>query len=141
MKIKAIEFADISFTTENLSLPKAKKVLSSNICKSRYCQRIVSYKLSMSYCWCICLTKNVNKKVLNQGMRPMFLMIVSFIAFFCFFFFFCNWREVFFFFFSKASLVAHMVNNLPLRQETWVWSWDMGDPLEKEMAAHSSILA
>lgn len=25
MKIKVIEFADISFTTENLSLPKAKK--------------------------------------------------------------------------------------------------------------------
>ena len=33
-----------------------------------------------------------------------------------------------------------MVKNLPLRQETWVWSWDRGDPLEKEMAAHSSIL-
>ena len=139
MKIKAIEFADISFTTENLSLPKAKKVLSSNICKSRYCQRIVSYKLSMSYCWCICLTKNVNKKVLNQGMRPIFLMIVSFIAFFCCFFFFVI--EGKFYFFSKASLVAQMVKNLPLRQETWVWSWDRGDPLEKEMAAHSSILA
>lgn len=43
MKIKVVEFADISFTTENLSLPKAKKVLSRNICKTSYCQRIVIY--------------------------------------------------------------------------------------------------
>ena len=26
-------------------------------------------------------------------------------------------------------------------QETWVWSMDQEDPLEKEMATHSSILA
>ena len=40
-----------------------------------------------------------------------------------------------------ASLVAQMVKNLPAMQETWVWSLGPGDPLEKGMAPHSSILA
>ena len=40
-----------------------------------------------------------------------------------------------------ASLVAHMVKGLPGMQETWVWSLGQEDPLEKEMATHSSILA
>ena len=40
-----------------------------------------------------------------------------------------------------ASLVAQMVKNLPVIQETWVWSLGQEDFLEKEMAAHSSILA
>ena len=43
--------------------------------------------------------------------------------------------------YSWASLVAQMVKNLPAMWETWVWSLGWGDPLEKEMAAHSSILA
>ena len=34
-----------------------------------------------------------------------------------------------------------MVKNLPIVQETWVWSLGREDPLEKEMATHSSILA
>ena len=34
-----------------------------------------------------------------------------------------------------------MVENLPARQETWVRSLGWEDPLEKEMATHSSILA
>ena len=34
-----------------------------------------------------------------------------------------------------------VVKNLPAKQETWVWSLGWGDPLEKEMATHSSILA
>ena len=34
-----------------------------------------------------------------------------------------------------------MVKNLPAMQETWVQSLDREDPLEKEMATHSSILA
>ena len=33
-----------------------------------------------------------------------------------------------------------MVKNLPAVQETWVQSLDWEDTLEKEMAAHSSIL-
>ena len=33
-----------------------------------------------------------------------------------------------------------MVKNLPAMQETWVQSLGQGDPLEKEMATHSSTL-
>ena len=39
------------------------------------------------------------------------------------------------------SLVAQLVNNSPAMQETHVRSLGQEDPLEKEMAAHSSILA
>ena len=41
----------------------------------------------------------------------------------------------------QASLVAHLVKNLPAMQETWVRSLGWDDPLEKGMATHSSILA
>ena len=41
----------------------------------------------------------------------------------------------------RASLVAQLVKNLPAMQETWVHSLVQEDPLEKEIAAHSSILA
>ena len=41
----------------------------------------------------------------------------------------------------RASLMAQMVKNLPAVQETQVQSLDAEDLLEKEMAAHSSILA
>ena len=37
--------------------------------------------------------------------------------------------------------VVQMVKNLPAMQETWVQSLGQEDPLEKEMATHSSILA
>ena len=39
------------------------------------------------------------------------------------------------------SLVAQTVKNLPVVQETWVQSLGQEDPLEKEMATRSSILA
>ena len=39
-----------------------------------------------------------------------------------------------------ASLVAQLVKNLPAMQETWVQSLCWEDPLEKEMATHSSII-
>ena len=42
---------------------------------------------------------------------------------------------------GEASLVAQTVNNLLAMQETQVPSLDQEDPLEKEMATHSSILA
>ena len=41
----------------------------------------------------------------------------------------------------RAFLVAQTVKNLPAMQETWVKSLGWADPLEKEMATHSSILA
>ena len=37
--------------------------------------------------------------------------------------------------------MAQMVRNLPAVQETWVGFQDQADPLEKEMATHSSVLA
>ena len=37
--------------------------------------------------------------------------------------------------------IAQMVKNLPAMQETQVRSLGQEDPLEKEMATHSSILA
>ena len=40
-----------------------------------------------------------------------------------------------------APLVAQMVKTLPAMQETWVPSPGGEDPLEEEMATHSSILA
>ena len=40
-----------------------------------------------------------------------------------------------------TSLVAQMVKCLPTMPETWVRSLGQEDPLEKEMANHSSTLA
>ena len=40
-----------------------------------------------------------------------------------------------------GSLVAQIVKNLPAMWETWVQCLGWKDPLEKEMATHSSILA
>ena len=40
-----------------------------------------------------------------------------------------------------ASLVVQMVKRLPARRKTWVRSLGQADPLEKEMATHSSTLA
>ena len=42
---------------------------------------------------------------------------------------------------SRASLVAQRLQRLLLMRETWVRSLGQEDPLEKEMATHSNILA
>ena len=42
---------------------------------------------------------------------------------------------------NRTDLVAQLVKNLPAVQETWVQFLGWEDPLEKEMAIHSSILA
>ena len=42
---------------------------------------------------------------------------------------------------TEVSLVAQSVKNLPAMQETWVRFTGWEDPLEKEMATHSSTLA
>jgi hypothetical protein len=42
--------------------------------------------------------------------------------------------------FIWASLVAQSVKNPPAMREAWVQSLGLEDPLEKEMAAYSSIL-
>ena len=41
---------------------------------------------------------------------------------------------------NTASFVAQLVKNLPAMQESWVGFLGQEDPLEKEMATHSSIL-
>ena len=41
----------------------------------------------------------------------------------------------------KVSLVAQRVKCLPAMRETWVGSLGWEDPLEKEMATYSSVLA
>ena len=43
--------------------------------------------------------------------------------------------------YPEVSLVAQTVKHLSAVQETWVLSLGWEDPLEKEMAAHSSTLA
>ena len=40
-----------------------------------------------------------------------------------------------------AFLVAQSVKSLPAMQETWIHCLGQKDPLEKEMATHSNILA
>ena len=47
-----------------------------------------------------------------------------------------NWLSI-----NWTSLVAHRLKHLPTMQETWVQPLGREDPLEKEMAAHSSVLA
>ena len=44
-------------------------------------------------------------------------------------------------FYSLTSLVAQTVKSLPAMPETWVQFPGWEDPLEKEMATHSGILA
>ena len=44
-------------------------------------------------------------------------------------------------FLLRFNLVAQSVKNLPAMQGTWVPSLGQEDPLEKEMATHSSMLA
>ena len=50
-------------------------------------------------------------------------------------------ETVFLSLFLRASLVVQMVKHLPAVRETWVRSPGGEDPLEKEMATHSSIFA
>ena len=48
---------------------------------------------------------------------------------------------MFIYIYPQASLVAQLVKRLPTMPETRVQSLGLGDPLEKEMAPHSSTLA
>ena len=41
----------------------------------------------------------------------------------------------------RASLVAQKIKNLLAVQETWIQYLGRDDPLEKEIATHSSVLA
>ena len=50
---------------------------------------------------------------------------------------FYRWDKMF----AKDFSCGSVVKNLPAKQKTWVWSLGREDPLEKEVATHSSILA
>ena len=41
----------------------------------------------------------------------------------------------------RVSLMAQLLKNLPAVWKTWVWSLGWEEPLEEDMATHSSILA
>ena len=53
----------------------------------------------------------------------------------------CNAGRFFTSWVTRASLVAQTVKSLPAMRQTWVQSLGWEEPLEKEMATHSSILA
>ena len=42
---------------------------------------------------------------------------------------------------NKVFLGGSVVKNQPAKWEMWIWSQVQEDPLEEEMATHSSILA
>ena len=72
----------------------------------------------------------------------------SLFSFFNWFFYFSSSLYIiclflYFFFNLKQYLLTSfsLVKNLPAMQETQVWSLGWEDPLEEEMATHSSILA
>ena len=48
---------------------------------------------------------------------------------------------IYIYIYTGVSLVAQIVKNLPAMRETWIQSLGQEDPLEKEIATHSSILA
>ena len=52
-----------------------------------------------------------------------------------------NWEKELNYATQMTSLVAQTVKNMPAMQETRVQSLSQEDPLEKDMATHSSILA
>ena len=67
--------------------------------------------------------------------------MVCFYNIYCGFFFFPDYKVRTPSWKDKLDPVAQPVKNLPAMQETWVQSLGCEDPLEKEMATHSIILA
>ena len=70
------------------------------------------------------------------------LIIIFVVILYCHFFYF-HLFQIYshVYLFLWASLIAQLVKNPPAMQETWVQSLGWKDPLEKEKAIHSSILA
>ena len=71
------------------------------------------------------------------------LMTITFSFLFCFLIFLFYLMIIIWGFSGdlRTSLVAQMIKRLPTTQETWIRSLGRKDPLEKEMAIHSSTLA
>ena len=56
-------------------------------------------------------------------------------------YYFCRLYSIISYYKMWTSLVSQRSKYLPAMQETWVPSLGWEDPLEKEMATHSSVLA
>ena len=83
------------------------------------------------------LTLNIHKMCLTICLT-WFMYISILLEFWVFFFPLCL---CFTLKLELTSLIAHLIKNLPAVWETWVRFLGWEDPLEKEMATHSSVLA
>ena len=70
-----------------------------------------------------------------------YILLLTIATLCCLLLLFLLFRELGWASFYRTSLVAQTVKLLPAMQETRVWSLGWEDPLEKEMATHSSSLA
>ena len=117
----------MSFVWEKISVISVCKGDSdlSNVEQPRSCE-------SYTVCWFICLFTQLFTKVPSSSLRVSKNCVAN-----------TSWSLNFGLLLIKCwtSLVAQRVKWLPSMQETWVWSLGGEDPLEKEMATHSSILA
>ena len=83
------------------------------------------------------VTQSKMYKELEFGEERVVLTHCSYIACYCRVYKF-TWPSEFI---ASKFTYASKIKNLPAVQETWVWSLDWADPLEKGKATHSSILA
>ena len=94
--------------------------------------------------WCLRLAPRMLVKLLRTGSnswRPQILLAgVHTVKKVCFHILICL-KNIYLWCSFGASPVAQVVKNPPALQETWVRSRGWEDPLEKEVATHSSILA
>ena len=96
---------------------------------------IHSIKLLVKYCWNNYLTIEKCLKICEiNNMVLMFEVTVTLNNNICMCCFLMRWLK-------KRLCVSQVVKNLPAMHETWAQSLGLEDPLEKEMATHSSMLA
>ena len=69
-----------------------------------------------------------------------YCVLIPYICMICKYFLHLCRLPFYFWLFLQTSLVAQMVKRLPTMQKTRVRSWGQEEPLEKEMAPHSSTL-
>ena len=98
-----------------------------------FCPLLLWFDDSLLLCLdCFLFSVSVSIRFLVYGYHEIFISIsVSIPIYVCVYIYLCDY----------ASLVAQTVKDLSAMQETRVRSLGWEDPLEKEMAAHSSILA
>ena len=84
---------------------------------------------------------NIGSKILRitisiEGKRNMSVCVCVYVCVYIYMYIY-----IYIYIYMPASLVAQIVKHLPTMRETWVGSLRWKDPLEKEMATHSSIHA